>query len=275
MPDKTSIMNTENIYTHNDVTETTVEYKKTYSHIGNKFPAFTPSLEEKVSYIHQLYVTPGHGIRVLLHLHFLAYIIVNPQGVVIGKKIKSFDEAIKEAEAVDREYARWLVEHTFKGMPKSKFINDVKANKLQAKLVSCSMKGREMDTEYYPLVKRKGVGSIDVYRAGNGYSALFYINDMTMARMVYTDTELLIYKSGLRIYNENEIAVLSQWETMRDRKAEMLDVMTDSYEQFWRKKCFLEEKGCGHLLVPNYDGLVMEDTLRGELFLKYEIKHNS
>lgn len=158
---------------------------------------------------------------------------------MIGKKIKSFDEAIKEAEAVDRE----LVEHTFKGMPKSKFINDVKTNKLQAKLVSCGMKGREMDTEFHPLVKRKGVGSIDIYRVGSGYSALFYINDMTMAWMVYTGTELLIYKFGLRIYNENEIAVLSQWETMRDRKAEMLDVMTDSYEQFWRKNAFWKRKG--------------------------------
>ena len=225
-------MKAENVYTHNDVTETTIDHKKTYSHIGNKFPSFTPSLEEKVSYIHQLYVTSGHGIKVLLHLHFLAYIIVNPQGVVIGKKIKSFDEAIKEAEAVDRDYARWLVEHTFKGIPKSRFINEVKAKKLQAKLVSCNMNGREMDTEFHPLVKRRGAGSIDIYRRGKGYSALFYINDMTKARMVYTGTELLIYKSGLRIYNENEISALSQWETMRDRKAEMLDVMTDGTEQF-------------------------------------------
>ena len=123
-------------------------------------------------------------------------------------------------------------------------------------------------------MKCKGIGSIDVYRPVSGHSALFYINDMTMVRMVYTGTELLIYKSGLRIYNENEISALSQWETMRDRKAEMLDVMTDGTEQFWRKKCFLEEKGVGYLLVPNYDGLVMEDTLRGELYLTYEIKHN-
>ena len=267
-------MKAANIYTHNDVTETTIDHKKIFSHNENKFPSFTSSVVEEVSYFRELYVTKENDIRVLLHLRWLAYVIVSPQGVVTGKKIHSFDDAIKKAEAVDRDYARWLVEHTFKGMPKSRFINEVKAKKLQAKLVSCNMNGREMDTEFHPLVKRRGAGSIDIYRRGKGYSALFYINDMTKARMVYTGTELLIYKSGLRIYNENEISALSQWETMRDRKAEMLDVMTDGTEQFWRKKCFLEEKGVGYLLVPNYDGLVMEDTLRGELYLTYEIKHN-
>ena len=267
-------MNTDNVYTHNDVTLTKLDDKEVFTHNENKFPAFTPSAEERIFYFHELYTTPVHGIRVLLHLHWLAYVIVNPQGIVIGKKIQSFDEAIKKAETIDQEYARWLVEHTCKGLPKTKFISEVKADKLQAKLFSCNMNGRELDTDFHPLVKRKGVGSIDIYRSGKGYSALFYINDMTTVRMVYTGTELLIYKAGFRLYNEHEKSILAQWETMRDKKEEMLDAMTDGSTQFWRKRFFFDENNVGYLLTADYKGMVVDDTIRGELSLKYEIRHN-
>lgn len=267
-------MNKDNVYTHNDVTFTKLDDKEIFTHKENKFSAFTPSAEEKISYFHELHTTPVHGIRILLHLHYHAYVLVNPQGIVIGKKIQSYDEAIKKAEAIDREYASWLVKHTCKGMPKTKFISEVKANKLKAKLVSCNMKGRELDTDFHPLVKRKGFGSIDVYRSGNGYSTLFYVNDMPTSRMVYTGTELLIYKSGFRLYNEHEKSVLAQWETMRDPKEEWLDAMTDGSTQYWRKKVFFDENNVGYLLTADYKGLVMDDTIRGELSLEYEIKQN-
>lgn len=80
------------------------------------------------------------------------------------------------------------------------------------------MNGRELDSDFHPLVKRKGVGSIDIHRNGKGYSALFYINDMTTVRMVYTGTELLIYKAGFRLYNEHEKSILAQWETCGTRR---------------------------------------------------------
>ena len=264
-------MNT-NTYAHNDVTLTTADNSRTFTHNENKFPAFVPTAEEEITCTHELYSTSKHGIKVLLHLRYLAYIIVNPQGIVIGKEIQSYDEAIKKAEKIDDNYAHWLVEHTYKGMPKSKFVKEVNERKLQAKLVFCGMNGRTFNTEFHRLVKRKGFGSVDIYREGNGYSALFYINDMTAARMVYTGTELLIYSSGFRVYNEQEKAVLAEWESIRDPKAEWLDAMTDGSTEYWRKKCFFEEKGCGHLMAINYKGLVREETLRGELSLKYEIR---
>ena len=126
--------------------------------------------DEKISFFHELYSTPEHGIKVWLHLHYFAYVITNSQGIVIGKKLQSYNETVKKADEVDRDYARWLVEHTFKGLPKSKFIKEVKECKLQAKMVSCAMNKNAVDTEFHSLWKRKGFGSIDIYRPGKGYT---------------------------------------------------------------------------------------------------------
>ena len=261
-----------NTYSHNDVTLTTTGQSSTFIHHENAFPSFTSSAEEQISYFHELYSTPEHGVKVWLHLHYLAYVITNSQGIVIGKKLQSYNEAVKKADEVDRDYARWLVEHTFKGLPKSKFIKDVKEGKLQSKRVFCARDKGAVDTEFHSLWKRKGFGSIDIYQPGKGYCALFYINDMTAERIVYTGDELFIFNSGFRLLNEEEKLVLAEWESMRDLEAERIDALSDGSCEYWRKKCFFEEKGMGHLMVIYDRGLVRDDNLRGELNLKYEIK---
>ena len=65
---------------------------------------------------------------------------------------------------------------------------------------------------------------------------------------------------------------MEQWEKQRDYKEEMVDAMTDSSVQYWKKKYFFEENGCGHLLIQQFKGLVRDDKIRGPLQLSYEIQ---
>lgn len=261
-----------NIYHHNDVMSAIVGDLHTFTHTESKFPQFTLRQHETLSCFHELYTTAQHGLKVLLHLRYLGYLVVNPQGIVMGSKLQTFDDAVRLADELDSDYARWLVLHTFKGLPKSRFVSEVKQDRLQARLVYTALKGRPLDDGFFPLVKREGVGSIDICRGADRYSSLFYINSFNSVQMVYTGAELLIYDAAYRLYNSHELAVQTEWESMRDTKEEWLDAMTDGSTQFWRQKEFFSQKGVSYLIGANYPGLVLDSSLRGDLRLKYEIR---
>ena len=219
-------MNT-NVYIHNDVRTVTAGDLHTFTHNRSRFPEFTLHRNDAISCVRELYTTTQHGLRVVLHLRYLGYLVVSPSGVVMARSLASFDDAVRRADELDRDYARCLVLHTFKGLPKARFVKEVRQGGLQARLVYTALNGRDLDEDFFPLVKRSGVGSIDICRGGGAYSGILYISSFSAALMAYTGTELLVYDAAYRLYNDHELSVLARWESMRDIQAEMLDALTD------------------------------------------------
>jgi len=253
--------------TRNDVVYDYNENTVNIHHTESKFPAFEKKRTSPFPFFKLLHITPTVGLKVYLLIHKAKYIIVNDRDICIEIYINSYDEAMQKARYWDEWYAQWTEEHEFKGLSRTQFIKDVTDGKLKAKLIF-SPHGKN-DNEFHPLVKRKGIGSVDIYR-NNKYSSIFYIKDTAAVQTVYTGNHLHVYNPALRIYNETELKVLEEWEGMRDLQAEYVDAISDGSTEFWRKKHFFESKGCKHLMLQNH-GLVRNELTRGYKMLSYEI----
>ena len=253
--------------TRNDVVFDYYENTVNVYHTENKFPAFEKKRVSPFPYYKLLHTTPTAGLRVYLLVHGAKYIIVNEQGICIEFCLNSYDEAMQKAQYWDKNYQSWTEGHEFKGLPRTQFIKEVMDGKLKAKLI-VSPHGKN-DNDFHPLVKRPGIGSVEV-RRGDDYSYIFYIKDTAATQTVYTGTHLHVYCPAFRIYNETELKVLEEWEGMRDHKAEYIDAISDGSTEYWRHKNFLESKGCEYLMLEYY-GLVRDNLTRGYKMLTYEI----
>jgi hypothetical protein len=78
----------------------------------------------------------------------------------------------------------------------------------------------------------------------------------------YTGESIILYGAGLRELTSEENATFDKWETMRDRKREEIDALTDGSGEYFREKRFFESSKMEHLLGNH--------TVRG---MKYD--HNT
>ena len=132
-------------------------------------------------------------------------------------------------------------------------------------------KRKSLDVDYHLLTIGQKPERIIINRPDVPIS-IFYMKSMKASLINYSQDSLKIYLPGFRLCNEQEKTVMEQWEKQRDYKEEMVDAMTDSSVQYWKKKYFFEENGCGHLLIQQFKGLVRDDKIRGPLQLSYEIQ---
>lgn len=254
-----------------DVTIVVCNNEYTVTHNDNKFPPIHRPVEDRSNTLVCVYTTETHKLKIYFDSWFAYYFIVAPEGVVMDEPCKSYDGAMRRIRKWEMDYLSWLRKHTEKGLSKKKLIDEVKTGKLQAKKIFSYMKGSPCDTEFLPLVKTKGVGSVDIIR-DNRPSAVFYIDSISSKNLLYTGKQLTVFKHGYRIWNEKERECMVEWEKNRDLKEEHIDRMSDSSVQFYRKKYFFKERGCEHLMEQTYNGLVRDEQVRGTVCLVYEIQ---
>lgn len=255
----------------NDVTIVVCGNEITVTHNENKFPPIHRILGDRSNTLVCVHTTETHKLKVYFESWFIYYFIVSPEGVVMDEPCKSYDGAIRKIRQCEMDYLSWLKKHTEKGLSKKKLVDEVKTDKLQAKKIFSSMKGSSCDTEFLPLVKTKGVGSVDIIR-DNRPSALFYIDSISSKRLLYTGKHLTLFNSAYRLWNEKERECMTEWEKNRNRKAEHIDLISDSSVEFYRQRYFFKDRGCEHLIGQTYNGLVCDDQVRGSVCMVYEIQ---
>ena len=236
----------------------------TISQIDNLFPEVKVN---RYSALPALFPLKKKG-EFTLYLHISGrYFIIDNKGIV--------QECLQNYVAAENKLETWQPE--FKQpqdcikMSKEHFVENVKKGNVKAKLVY-GHRQNTPDEDFCKFVKRKGYGSIDIYRPGRGYSAVFYIKETSSNLLFITSTELYVFSPAYRMYNDNEAETVTLWEKMRDPKAEMLDAMTDGSGEYYRKKSFFEERGCGHLMGQTYKGLVRDEKVKGKLSLYYQLQ---
>ena len=239
----------------------------TIEHQNNLFNKMTINWRDPLMYLVEVYKNDESGVRVLLDTKWAYYFLVKDEKV-IHPPLWKFDVA---RQLVDEfNYIQWRDMQNTRGLPKKQFISDVMGGKMMARRTFCRMSSHNVDNKFYPLVKTKGKGSIDIDRDGDA-SVVFYLDSMKSCLLYYSGEKLVIYNGGYRLYNEEETKCVVDWEKMRDYKEEMLDVMTDGSEQFYRKQDFFTSRGCGHLLNQRFSGLVQDDSIRESVSLEYSI----
>lgn len=138
----------------------------------------------------------------------------------------SYDKAVEMLEYWTEHYSEWERNQSTKSISKKKFLEEVKFGNLTAKLIYTNMKGRPTDDRYYSLTKTKGRGSVDILRDGYA-AAIFYVDITPSFLILYTGERLKIFSPGYRLYNETELACVTDWEKQCDRKAEWVDSISD------------------------------------------------
>ena len=96
----------------------------------------------------------------------------------------------------------------------------------------------------------------------------------------YTDENITVYKKGERELTEQEKAIFDKWETLRDKKQEEIDLLSDGSTTFYRHKHFFIDSGYEYLLGyeikqgKKYNmstGKVMDNSIKGEIEWQYKI----
>ena len=240
--------------------------------VDGLFMPFSIDRMNKFPYYKELYVTPTHKLKLCIHFAYIDYFIVDEQGVCMDRMFRSFAEAKVAADEYDKNYLAWMEERTTKGWSKNRLKEDILKGNMKAKLVQAIHKRKSLDADYHLLTIGYKPERIIINRPDGMATSIFYIKSMKASLINYSQDSLKIYLPGCRLCNEQEKTVMEQWEKLRDYKEEMVDAMTDSSVQYWRKKNFFEENGCGHLMNQRFKGLVRDEKIRGLLQLSYDLQ---
>lgn len=260
-------MNKQQTYPKHDVLFSYEGDVVTIEHNSNLFNRIIFNHRNPFMMLAQVYESDKTEISVMLDTKHAYYFLVK-DNKVLHRALFDFETAKQIADEFN--YGKWLQMQGAKGLPKKQFIQDVMSGKMMARKTFTNLDGRNFDSKFYPLVKTKGQGSIDIDRDGKA-SVVFFLDSMKSKLMWYSGEKLVIYKSGFRLYTKEEIECVLGWEKIRNRKEEMLDVMTDGSEQFYRKREFFKDHGYEYLLNQRYNGLVQDDTIRESVNLEYSI----
>lgn len=255
----------------NDVEFIKVDNVITATHIEGKFPEIKRRAEDMSCTLVCIHTTDTHKLRIFFDSHDAYYFIVSPEGVVMDKPCNSLRSALKKTAVWEAGYLPWLNKYSQTGISMKKLVEDAKSGRFQAKKVYTYLKNIPGDDRFYPLVKKPGVGSVDIERE-EGPSAIFYIDSVSSREILYTGNKLTVFHKGYRLWTDAERECMVEWEKNRDSKAEWADLMTDGCGEWYRKEQFFKERGCGHLLGQHYNGLVQDKKVRGIPVLEYEIK---
>jgi hypothetical protein len=96
----------------------------------------------------------------------------------------------------------------------------------------------------------------------------------------YTDTSLTIFYAGKRDLTPDEKAIKDKWQTMRDKRQEEIDALTDGSTSFYREKNYYRNAGYEYLFGTEmkqgkkYDHSsqkVIDNKVKGDAMLKYKI----
>lgn len=257
--------------TKNDVNIIGKGMVETFMHVDGLFMPFSIDRMNKFPYYKVLYVTPVHKLKLCIHFAYIDYFIVDEQGVCMDRMFRNFAEAKVAADEYDKNYPAWVEERTTKGCSKNRLKDDILKGNRKAKLVHAIDKRKSLDVDYHLLTIGQKPERIIINRPDVPIS-IFYMKSMKASLINYSQDSLKIYLPGLRLYNEQERTVMEQWDKQREYEAERLDVLSDGSVEYWRKKYFYEENGCGHLLTQRFKGLVRDEKIRGSLQLSYDIQ---
>lgn len=258
--------------TRNDVNIIGKGMTETFIHVDGLFMPFSIDRMNKFPYYKDLYVTATHKLKLCIHFAYIDYFIVDEQGVCMDRMFRTFAEAKVAADEYDKNYSTWVKERSTKGWSKNRLKENILKGNMEAKLVYAIDKRKSLDMDYHLLTIGHKPERIIINRPNDMATSIFYMKSMKASLINYSQDSLKIYLPGFRLCNEQERTVMEQWEKQRDYKEEMVDIMTDSSVQYWKKKYFFEENGCGHLLIQQFKGLVRDDKIRGPLQLSYEIQ---
>jgi len=96
----------------------------------------------------------------------------------------------------------------------------------------------------------------------------------------YDEYFITIYDPGERDLNEDEKTIFSKWETMRNKKQEEMDCLTDTNVTYWRRKHFFIDAGYEYLLgydkkqgkiYINHNNKIRDDKIKGDMIIQYKI----
>lgn len=253
----------------NDVTFIYDGEVKTIVHKNASFNPIQLNKYESINTLIELYKTPTTDIRVMMDTLNAYYFVVCGE-VVIENPYAQFNEAVDAAKYWEKHINEWTNRQKQKGWSKKYFMDNVKSNNMQGKKIFTTMKDKKLDEEFYPIKKLERRGCVDIVR-NNCPSAIFYV-DMPAILMLYTENNLKIFNPGFRLWNEKERKCIEDWEKQRDRMAEYVDAISDGSQEYYRKKYFFERRGCSHLIGQRYNGIIKDNTTRGQLVLEYELK---
>ena len=239
----------------------------TIEHSSNLFNRIIFNHRNPFMMLAEVYESDKTGISVMLDTKHAYYFLVK-DNKVLYRALFDFETAKKIADEFN--YEKWLQMQGTKGLPKKQFIMDVMSGKMMARKTFTNLDGHGIDTKFYPLVKTKGFGSIDIDRDGKA-SVVFFLDSMKSKLMWYSGEKLVIYKGGYRLYTKEEIECVLGWEEVRNLKEEMLDAMTDGSEQFYRRREFFRDRGYEYLLNQRYHGLVQDNTIRESVSIEYSV----
>lgn len=241
------------------------------NHKDNLFTNITTNINNPLTYLVEVYKTPDTGIQVMLDTTLAYYFLVKDKKVIYPKL---YDLATAKRIADTFNLQQWLDMQSAKGFTKKQLLADISNNQIKACKSFTLMKGQQADTEFYPVLKVKGRGCIDIIRNGKP-SVLFYPATQPANLIRYTGDELVLYLGGYRMCNQAELDCQLQWERLRDKQVERLDAMTDGSGEYHRKKKFFRKHGCEHLLTQRYKGLVQDNSIRECPLLIYKLQHST